>query len=1005
MNDAIRQAISVLTAPGQVIELRAIGEHITSGYFDNPDELTRIATILDTSWYQGIYLTLNPVREALLSRRANRIKQRLGRTDPSTADVDIISRTWLPIDLDPIRPAGISSSDEEHQAAITRAGEVAAFLTDLGFPAPIIADSGNGAHLLYRIDLPNDKSSRDLIAACLTSLDIRFSDHWCRVDTANANASRIWKLYGTLSRKGDSTASRPHRRSALLQVPKEVSVVSPALLKRLASLYPTEPTLHHKPVFNRGGAPFDLKAWLDQHLPGYREKPYLGGTLYLLDSCPFSTAHQDGAYAIQFANGAIFAGCHHDSCGGGTQRWSDLKARFDPPSPPRKKHADSRQASALQAESGVPEKDPAPLPFQAEALQIMQNESPLQYLMSTFALDHEGDKTVAESLIMSLASRSVLNSKGLHVSITGESGKGKSHAIGTLLRQVPPAYRLDGRISEKALFYITDMQPGTVIALDDHALSDQMQEILKGVTSSFQREFVYRTVSKDRTGQVCTIPERCVWWIAKVEGTGDDQIFNRMLTCWIDDSEDQDLRVLKRTLEHAGQGPACTELDRDEIRVCQEIWQQLGMVYVIIPYADRIRFVSAENRRNPDMLLDLIRSSAALMQLQREEEEIHGIRCIRATEEDFYEACRLYSALNGESGSQGTKLTRRESDLVAVIHQANRPELTVNDLQQLTRWNHSTIHKLLNGYISKGQSYSGLLAKCPAVSFLDRTISSGDDGRSTQRRVRVYTWNPSLYASWIAGGEVWLSAADHSGSDDPGSPEDPPMGGSAAKDGSMRHDAATCRPKIPEEIPYNSKNKIMYRDSNSWAADPEEMKPGVGSAEIVDHGSSDLPICRTAAHDDHPGEYMAAIEDQTLKSGADSAAQPPLPGAVPAPPIRAGDFIAVQGWPQKKPCAVCGRQYTQYQERMTHERMAGPFRPNRMLCSVCYEAAQVREALAIRTIPGVIDLNALQKRSSPTGKCSVCHTGGSVWIDPGQQVGLCEPCYRRERSLRDGDAR
>lgn len=60
--------------------------------------------------------------------------------------------------------------------------------------------------------------------------------------------------------------------------------------------------------------------------------------------------------------------------------------------------------------------------------------------------------------------------------------------------------------------------PGSVIALDDTALSEQMSEILKGVTTSFAEPFKYHTVSKDRKGQECRIPERCVWWVAKVEG-------------------------------------------------------------------------------------------------------------------------------------------------------------------------------------------------------------------------------------------------------------------------------------------------------------------------------------------------------------------------------------------------------------------------------------------------------------------------------------------------------
>ena len=50
--------------------------------------------------------------------------------------------------------------------------------------------------------------------------------------------------------------------------------------------------------------------------------------LYIINQCPFSSAHRDGAFAIQFANGAVFAGCKHTSCGGGTQRWQELRERY-----------------------------------------------------------------------------------------------------------------------------------------------------------------------------------------------------------------------------------------------------------------------------------------------------------------------------------------------------------------------------------------------------------------------------------------------------------------------------------------------------------------------------------------------------------------------------------------------------------------------------------------------------------------------------------------------------
>ncbi len=150
----------------------------------------------------------------LLARAVNRVRV-ASKGCPATADTDILKRRWLPIDLDPVRPAGISSNDEEHALAIGRAWQLRDALRAMGWPDPIVADSGNGAHLLYRINLPaNDQG---LIKKCLEALALRFDDDRVLVDQAVFNPARIWKLYGTVSRKGDSVPERPHRRSRILE--------------------------------------------------------------------------------------------------------------------------------------------------------------------------------------------------------------------------------------------------------------------------------------------------------------------------------------------------------------------------------------------------------------------------------------------------------------------------------------------------------------------------------------------------------------------------------------------------------------------------------------------------------------------------------------------------------------------------------------------------------------------------------------------------------------------
>lgn len=215
----IRRAIATLFGPGEVVELRAFKDRTTaSGYFDDFEKLAERAAELEMRGF-AVYVTLNPAKPALLARAQNKIKLHPKAT---TSDADIMCRRWLPVDFDPVRPADVSSTAEEKRAALRRAREVREHLSEHGWPDPVAADSGNGAHLLYRVDLPNDRESLELVKGVLEVLAFKFSDERVSVDTTTANAARIWKLYGTTARKGDSTEERPHRVSRLLEVPEEV---------------------------------------------------------------------------------------------------------------------------------------------------------------------------------------------------------------------------------------------------------------------------------------------------------------------------------------------------------------------------------------------------------------------------------------------------------------------------------------------------------------------------------------------------------------------------------------------------------------------------------------------------------------------------------------------------------------------------------------------------------------------------------------------------------------
>jgi len=1013
--EEISQALALLFPPGSVIEVRAITEEgMASGYFNDSDALAAAVGPLDAAGTQGIYVTLNEVNPALLSRRANRIKMRLAKKDATTADSDIVRRRWFPVDIDPVRPSGVSSTDAEHQAAHDRARQIADALAERGWPAPVLADSGNGAHLLYRIDLPNDEESRDLVKRALEALDVMFSDGICTVDTANHNAARIWKLYGTTSRKGDHTADRPHRKGKILWIPDQVNVVGQDRLESLAASLPAPPVAKSEKNSSGHGSKIDLRSWLIGHGIGIAgEKPYMDGTLYVLDECPFSGAHRDGAFAIQFGSGAIYAGCHHNSCGGGSQRWPELRQKFEGRKEKREPARTSPgQAAGLGTGSGRGASPPAALgelPGREEALAVLQHGNPKQAMLRTFALDHEGDEVIAECLVMSLASRSVANTNGLHVSVTGESGKGKSHAFATMLRQVPDRYRLEGAMSNKALFYIDDLQPGSVIVFDDRALSEEMAEILKGVTTSFRKPFVYRTVNKDRRGQVCTIPERCVWWVAKVEGVGDDQVFNRMLTCWIDDSEEQDARVLARILARDLGPPGQAEEDRPGVVACRAMWEIIGQqrFYVMIPFANRIRFQAAGNRRNPEMLLDLIKANAVLNFMQRDQQRVDGIACLTATLEDFREAARLYGLLNGTAGGQESKLTRKEAELLAVIMQKEWPEFTTPMLQKATGWSNGTIHKIIHGHVTHGNVYTGLLEKCPAISYCDRTVVTDDEATrvSMRRRTNAYAFDRDLYRSWCAGGAVWIDDDGDDGgvSCNPATSCNNPAtnvaGFNSDGEGSDSlninynnnyflstplscnksdltgpHACAAACPHPSHCDPGNVAGQKSKTDETTPITNPGPQEPPLSLQKCCRNRENVLQDCRTAGRDDHPPL-------ETDRSGT------PLS-------IDAHDFKPLDR-PEKIPCSVCGSTWSLFVEKLTEERKRHPEKDARRICKRCYESAKRSAQQRAVILPGTFDAARLEPLKNEVGRCTVCKLDRAAYIDRGTGTKFCEVCYQR----------
>lgn len=328
------------------------------GFFDSGEAALSALPALEDAEWPGLYHSLNDVTPALLARASNRIKA-ADRKNASTSDRDVERRTALLIDGDPVRPADISATDGEHAAALARIAEIRWFLSELGWPAPITADSGNGGHLVYRVELPAEDGG--LVKDFLNALADAFDDERVHVDRTVFNAARIVKLWGTAARKGDSTADRPHRMSKILEVPAERGLITEEMLREAtAALNAGREEKPAKPATastSRTTGTFDVRDFMARHFSDAEAEDWHGGTRWILDPCPFNSDHKGtSAAAFQTASGVLAFKCQHNGCAG--LFWKDLREKYAPKAT-RTAPAPAGQTTAAAAEPKA-ERDTAP---------------------------------------------------------------------------------------------------------------------------------------------------------------------------------------------------------------------------------------------------------------------------------------------------------------------------------------------------------------------------------------------------------------------------------------------------------------------------------------------------------------------------------------------------------------------------------------------------------------------------------------------------------------------
>lgn len=351
----IYKTLDVFKTDNGLIEVRIFSTinktDIYSGIFDNKELLVDSIKRFDREPY-NIYFVFNELKDAL-----NGMPQynKMIKGAKAVADTGIKYRRWLLVDFDPIREGDvkdIASTDEEMGYSHDVAVEARKFMRSLGFTSPVVCKSGNGYHLLFRLDnIPCNNETNEVCKNVLKYIAKRFSDDRVDCDVKVFNAARITKFYGTMSHKGGNTPQRPHRKSEIVVIPSEIIPTAYNVLENVSNALKTSengenPNSVNYQGYNRNGEQhkkFDLDEFLASNgIAILKDITLSDGTRKIvLKECPFNPEHGKDSAIFVAPNGAITFTCFHQSCSSYT--WKDLRLKFDPHAYEPKEQYEQRQ--------------------------------------------------------------------------------------------------------------------------------------------------------------------------------------------------------------------------------------------------------------------------------------------------------------------------------------------------------------------------------------------------------------------------------------------------------------------------------------------------------------------------------------------------------------------------------------------------------------------------------------------------------------------------------------
>ena len=202
---AVREWLGIFLSPGQITEVKTFtldgdrSAHVF-GTFEELDKLAAQAVRWSRAGVTSVYFSPNPLSPDLQAAGCY-AKQEY-----------VLARRWLHLDIEHRNHGnGLPATDEEKVQAWEVVTYARGILDSAGMSGAVVCDSGNGWHVFYPIDMPADELSKHAVKSLLRELSARCSTPEAILDPSTYGAAANAKVYGTVSRRGEATADRPHR--------------------------------------------------------------------------------------------------------------------------------------------------------------------------------------------------------------------------------------------------------------------------------------------------------------------------------------------------------------------------------------------------------------------------------------------------------------------------------------------------------------------------------------------------------------------------------------------------------------------------------------------------------------------------------------------------------------------------------------------------------------------------------------------------------------------------